>query len=74
MIDGHVTVKFAFISWIGNDTSIMNKAKVSTYKGALTEKFAPYHVDLTVSELREISDLIIADKIANASGSKSHVQ
>ncbi|KAI8922925.1 hypothetical protein BC831DRAFT_473782 [Entophlyctis helioformis] len=74
IIDGHPTVKFVHISWIGSAVSIMNKAKISTHKGALVEQFSPFHVDLTCSEHRELSDGIIADKVAASSGSKSHVK
>ncbi|KAI8911539.1 hypothetical protein EDD86DRAFT_245818 [Gorgonomyces haynaldii] len=74
IIDGHKTVKFVFVSWIGNNVSMMSKAKVSTFKGGLIDKFSPYHVDLTISETREISDQIIADKVASASGSRSNVK
>nr|KAJ3407609.1 hypothetical protein HK105_003345 [Polyrhizophydium stewartii] len=74
MIDGHPTTKFAHFVWIGNAVSIMSKAKISTHKGAIGEFFAPFHVDLTVSEHRELSDSIIHDKVAAYSGSKSHVK
>jgi drebrin-like protein len=33
VIDGHKTVKFVFINWIGPNVSLMNKAKISTLKG-----------------------------------------
>jgi hypothetical protein len=33
VIDGHPTTKFVYIQWIGNDVSVMKKAKVSTHKG-----------------------------------------
>jgi hypothetical protein len=62
------------ISWIGNDVSMMSKAKVSTFKGSITEQFSPFHVDLTVSELKEVTDKIIADKVSFASGSASHLK
>ncbi len=70
VIDGHPTTKFVFITAIGNDISMMNKAKVATYKGALSELFAPFHVDFVVSEKKEISDSIVMEKVQQASGSK----
>ena len=33
MVDGHPTVKFAYINWIGSDVSMMKKAKTATHKG-----------------------------------------
>ena len=74
VIDGHPTSKFVFINWIGCDTTMMNKAKVATYKGFIQQAFSPFHVDFSVSELREISDEKIMDKVAAASGSKSFVK
>jgi hypothetical protein len=74
IIDGHTTIKFAFLQWIGNETTMMNKAKVSTFKGSLVEAFSPFHVDLTASELREVTDRIVQDKVSSASGSKVHVK
>ncbi|KAJ3283747.1 hypothetical protein HK104_010237 [Borealophlyctis nickersoniae] len=74
MIDGHPTVKFAFITWIGQSVGIMKKAKISTHKGAIQEQFSPFHVDFTISERREIDDKIILDKVSGYSGSRSFVK
>ncbi|KAJ3306428.1 hypothetical protein HDV03_005038 [Kappamyces sp. JEL0829] len=60
LVDGHPTTKFV--------------AKVATYKGSIAEKMAPYHVDFTVSEHRDINDLLIKDKVSAASGSKINVR
>lgn len=48
----------------------MSKAKISTHKGAVNEKFAPFHVDLTISDVSEISDAIIQAKVSGTSGSR----
>ncbi|KAJ3185836.1 hypothetical protein HDU85_001205 [Gaertneriomyces sp. JEL0708] len=74
MIDGHPTVKFAFINFIGNQVGVMKKAKISTHKGGVNELFSPYHVDFTISEKREIDDRIIADRVGAVSGSRSLVK
>jgi len=35
-IDDSITVKFAFINWIGDNTPRMQKAKVSIHRGGVT--------------------------------------
>jgi drebrin-like protein len=35
--DGHLTVKFVFILWIGERVKIMRKARIATHKGAIQE-------------------------------------
>jgi hypothetical protein len=74
IIEGIKTVKFAFITFIGPDVSIMKKAKVATNKGGVTALFAPSHVTLEISSPNEISDEILLNTIQVASGSKSKVK
>jgi len=74
IIEGIKTVKFAFITFIGPDVSIMKKAKVSTNKGGVTALFAPSHVSLEITTPNEISDEILLSTIQEASGSKSKVK
>jgi len=74
IIEGIKTVKFAFITFIGPDVSIMKKAKVATNKGGVTSLFAPAHVTLEISSPNEISDEILLSTIQEASGSKSKVK
>lgn len=42
------TIKFALIYWMGEKTDRMHRARLGTHKGAVTELFSPYHVDLSV--------------------------
>jgi len=74
IIEGIKTVKFAFITFIGPDVSIMKKAKVSTNKGGVTALFNPSHVSLEISTTNEISDEKLLSTIQEASGSKSKVK
>jgi len=74
IIEGIKTVKFAFITYIGPDVSIMKKAKVATNKGGVTALFNPAHVTLEISSPNEISDEILLNTIQDASGSKSKVK
>jgi len=74
IIEGIKTIKFAFITFIGPDVSIMKKAKVATNKGGVTALFAPAHVTLEISTAYEISDEILLSTIQDASGTKSKVK
>jgi len=67
-IDESVTVKFAHIVWIGDNIDRMHRARLGTHKGAVQSLFLPYHVDIVASHLSEVSDDIISQKIAEASG------
>ncbi|KAI9101211.1 hypothetical protein DFS34DRAFT_461108 [Phlyctochytrium arcticum] len=70
LVDGHPTIKFAFITFIGTQVGIMKKAKLSTHKGSVSESFGPYHVDFTVSEKKEIDDGVVATRISKVSGGR----
>jgi len=39
IVDEIPTVKFVYISWVGDNVKPMSKAKISTHKGALEEMF-----------------------------------
>jgi len=73
-IDDSLTVKFAYITWIGENIDRMHRARMGTHKGSVNELFAPYHVDLIVTNKSEITDEIIMQKIQDASGSGSKVR
>jgi len=74
IIEGIKTVKFAFITFIGPDVSIMKKAKVSTNKGGVLALYNPVHVSLEITSPNEISDEKLLSTIQDASGSKSKVK
>jgi len=73
-IDESLTVKFAFISWMGESTDRMHKARLGTYSGAVKELFVPYHVDINTSSKSELTDEIILKLIQENSGSRSKVK
>lgn len=73
-IDESLTVKFAFISWLGDSTDRMHKARLGTHKGEILKLFEPYHVDLNFTSKSEISDEVILKKIQENSGSRSKVR
>lgn len=73
IVDGHTTVKFVFISFIGEKVGMIKKAKLATHKGAVQEVYAQFHVDFYVSTTNEISKSAIDAKVSAASGSANHV-
>jgi len=73
-IDKSITVKFAHIVWIGDNIDRMHRARLGTHKGAVQALFLPYHVDITVSQKSELSDEVIVQKIAEASGTAKKVK
>eukprot|EP01133_Synstelium_polycarpum_P012628 gene12628-14825_t len=72
-IDDSETVKYAFIQWIGDDAGTMQKAFVSIATSNIKTLFGNYHVDFQISNLSEISDDIVINKIRETSGSGSRV-
>ncbi|RKP04345.1 hypothetical protein CXG81DRAFT_23120 [Caulochytrium protostelioides] len=74
VVDGHNTVKFGFISFMGPELPIMARAKASTSVGAVQALFQPYHVDFNISDPSEISDESFLNKVQTFSGSKSFVR
>jgi len=72
-IDESVTVKFAFVFWLGENSNRMQKARVGTHTGAIRKFIGQFHVDITCSTKDEINDQIIQDKIMDTSGSGSKV-
>lgn len=58
------------ITHIGEKVGIMQKAKIGTHKGSINDAFNQFHVDFTITEKKEISDIIVSQKVAQTSGSK----
>jgi len=73
-IDNTVAVKFVFIIWIGEKVPMIRKAKIATHKGDITSFIGQYHVDLTCSNMNEISEDIVRDHVQRASGTAVHVK
>jgi len=73
-IDNSVTVKFVFIMWCGEKMPFVKKAQVTTHKGSVTKLFGQYHNDIHASELSEIGQDIIMNKVRDASGTAHHVK
>lgn len=73
-VDDITTVKFVYIQWVGCNVKPMMRAKISTNKGIVEEAFAPFHVNIFATELSDLSEKIIMDKVTAASGTMSHVK
>ena len=67
------TVKFAFVTYTGAAVPCMQKARLNAYSSMIDDVFSPYHVVVHAEEPHEVSDKIIVDAIAAASGTADHV-
>jgi len=67
VIDQSVTVKFAFVHYLGDRTPPLLKARVSTHKGVSEDFFRPYHVTLFATEAHEVNQEHVNTLIAKAS-------
>jgi len=67
------TVKFAFITFIGSKVPFMLRGRLNAYSSMIDEVFSPYHVVVHAEYPNEVSDKIIVDTIAAASGTADHV-
>ena len=57
-IDASVTVKFALVSWVGEQVAPMRKAKLSAMRGQATGLLSPHHTELlSVSSPGEVTCL-----------------
>jgi len=72
-VDLSVTVKFCFIDWRGENINYMQRAQLGTHSGYVTQLFHPYHVDIQTSDLHDLSEENVIDKITHASGTKNYV-
>jgi ssRNA-specific RNase YbeY (16S rRNA maturation enzyme) len=73
-IDNSITVKFVFVIWCGTKVPFVQKAKMTTHKGSITQLIGQFHTDLNCSDPDEISEEIIMNKVTAASGTAVHVK
>lgn len=69
VFDGHTTVKFVLILWLGEKVRVVRKAKIATHKGQVVEFVGQYHTDVAASSLDELTHEAIMGKVMDASGS-----
>jgi hypothetical protein len=72
-IDDTDAVKFCYIRWIGKDIPFMQRAKLGTHSGDISEFFHPYHTSLDAPELSDVTDEHVMKLIQTASGTYKHV-
>jgi len=68
------TVKFAFVDWFPNGMKLLRRTAISSLKKPIQDLMKPYHVELSASELRDVDQKTIDDKIGFVSGTASHVK
>lgn len=73
-IDNSITVKFVFVLWCGTKVPFVQKGKMTTHKGSITQLIGQFHTDLNCSDPDEISEEIIMRKVTSASGTAVHVK
>lgn len=73
-VDDIITVKFVYIVWLPDKTKPMTRAKISTHKGVAEETFTPAHVTVLASDLSDLSENVVMNKVKSASGTMSHVK
>jgi hypothetical protein len=69
-VDKTVAVKFVFLRVVPGNLPATAKAKIATKAGVIDPVFSPYHVDFVVESFDELSQEIIADKVAAMAGTK----
>merc|ERR1712232_39716 len=57
------TVKFIFIIFIGDNIKVIQKAKITTHRGAVNDFIGQYHCDLSVSTKDELSQESVMEKV-----------
>jgi len=74
VIDKSRTTKFCFIKLQPESIKPMEKANISVKDGAIKALYQPFHVDVAIAKKEELSDEMIMDRVASASGTKSNVK
>jgi len=72
-IDATEAVKFVFIRWVGSKIPTMQRAKLSSHAGTITQYFSPHHTTLDSPDLSEVTDENVMAAIRKASGTYEHV-
>ncbi|GAB1610975.1 coactosin-like protein [Argonauta hians] len=60
--------KFVFITWVGNQVSVLKKAKVSTDKICVKDIMTNYAVEIFAQDVADVSYDVICTLVKNAGG------
>ena len=64
-IDASVTVKFALVSWVGEDVPPLRQAKLASMRGQASQLLSPYHTELlNVATAAEVTHAAIMKQLA----------
>lgn len=66
--------KYALIDWTPSDARPMRKARLSTLRGSVHSVIGAAHINVTWSDVDDIDEAIITDKISIAAGTKVNVK
>jgi len=55
VVDRSVTIKFSLVQWSGNEVDFPTKGRTGVYTGAVLALFAPYHDDVKVSDVDDLT-------------------
>jgi len=73
-IDDSDTVKYATFYFLGEQTPIMHKARIGTHRGEVETFLGQSHVAISTSDMGDMTEVVVHDKIGTTSGSKSRVK
>jgi len=62
-IDKSLTTKFVFVTYQGPDLVPLAKAKISTLRGGVLQVFHPFHVEMFVDAVDEVSEEALSAKL-----------
>jgi len=68
------TLKFAFVDWFPNGMKVKRRNDVSALKKPVAEVCKPFHVEMSASDLTDVNQKMIDDRIGFVSGTASHVK
>lgn len=72
-VDNIPTLRFVYLTWIGESVSGITNARIGVNKTAVTEIIGHYSIEYYVSKLDEINEDDIMAKVQDASGSRVRV-
>lgn len=73
-VDLSMTVKFVYIHQVGDNVGFAKRGRFSVVHGAVVPFFQPYHVDFDITNIAEISDRLITEKVEKAAGNANFVR